>query len=109
MTGIVFSNIMLAVGPTSSRTRPSTSRPMPARRNTPASSAIPFFFNVAWQNDNLHEAVGKTVQDKGFKNVVIVTPNYPGGKDAVSGFKRFYKGHGRRRGLHQARPARLRR
>ena len=22
----------------------------------------PFFFNVAWQNDNLHEAVGKVVQ-----------------------------------------------
>ena len=52
----------------------------------------PFFFNVAWQNDNLHEAVGKYVQDKGFKNVVIVTPNYPGGKDAVAGFTRFYKG-----------------
>jgi branched-chain amino acid transport system substrate-binding protein len=30
------------------------------------------------------------VQDKGYKNVVIVTPNYPGGKDAVSGFKRYY-------------------
>ena len=27
---------------------------------------------------------------KGFKNVLIVTPNYPGGKDAVSGFKRFW-------------------
>ena len=63
-------------------------RPLAVRRR----AVQPFFFNVAWQNDNLHEAMGKYVQDKGFRNVVIVTPNYPGGKDAVSGFKRYYKG-----------------
>ena len=39
-----------------------------------------------------HLDVYKRQQDKGFKNVVIVTPNYPGGKDAVAGFKRYYKG-----------------
>jgi len=52
----------------------------------------PYFFNVAWQNDNLHEAVGKTVTEKGFKKVALIAPNYPAGKDALAGFKRFYKG-----------------
>ena len=52
----------------------------------------PFFFNVAWQNDNLHEAMGKHVADKGYKNVYLVAPNYSGGRDALNGFKRFYKG-----------------
>jgi branched-chain amino acid transport system substrate-binding protein len=52
----------------------------------------PYFFNVAWQNDNLHEAVGKHVAEKGFKNVALVAPNYPAGKDALTGFKRYYNG-----------------
>jgi branched-chain amino acid transport system substrate-binding protein len=52
----------------------------------------PYFFNVAWQNDNLHEAVGKVVMDKGFKKLVLLAPNYPAGKDAIAGFKRYYKG-----------------
>jgi branched-chain amino acid transport system substrate-binding protein len=50
------------------------------------------FFNVAWQNDNLHEAMGQHVQNQGIKNVVLLAPNYPAGKDALNGFKRFYKG-----------------
>lgn len=92
MTGIVFSNIMMAVGPTvfDAKTFYISANAGPSQYA--GEQCNPYFFNVAWQNDNLHEAVGKYVQDKGFKNVVIVTPNYPGGKDAVSGFKRYYKG-----------------
>ncbi len=92
MTGIVFSNIMLAVGPSvfDNKTFYLSANAGPSQYA--GEQCNPFFFNVAWQNDNLHEAVGKVVQDKGFKNVVIVTPNYPGGKDAVAGFKRYYKG-----------------
>jgi len=40
----------------------------------------------------MHEAVGKTVTDKGFKRVALIAPNYPAGKDALTGFKRFYQG-----------------
>jgi len=29
---------------------------------------------------------------KGIKNVLFVAPNYVGGKDAATGFKRYYKG-----------------
>jgi branched-chain amino acid transport system substrate-binding protein len=92
MTGIVFSNIMLAVGPTVFENQTFYISANAGPSQYAGEQCNPFFFNVAWQNDNLHEAVGKVVQDKGFKNVVIVTPNYPGGKDAVSGFKRYYKG-----------------
>src|SRR5574343_1223148 len=92
MTGIVFSNIMLAVGPTVFQNQTFYISANAGPSQYAGEQCNPFFFNVAWQNDNLHEAVGKVVQDKGYKNVVIVTPNYPGGKDAVSGFKRFYKG-----------------
>ena len=50
------------------------------------------YFNVAWQNDNLHEAVGQYVRDQGFKKLYILAPNYPAGQDALTGFKRYYQG-----------------
>jgi len=92
MTGIVFSNVMLAVGPTvfASKTPYISANAGPSQYA--GEQCNPYFFNVAWQNDNLHEAVGKTVMDKGFKKVVVLAPNYPAGKDAITGFKRFYKG-----------------
>src|SRR5574343_1238415 len=92
MTGIVFSNLMLAVGPSvfESKTPYISANAGPSQYA--GEQCNPYFFNVAWQNDNLHEAVGKTVMDKGFKKVVLLAPNYPAGKDAINGFKRFYKG-----------------
>ncbi|MES2534858.1 MAG: ABC transporter substrate-binding protein [Pseudomonadota bacterium] len=92
MTGIVFSNVMLAVGPTvfASKTHFISANAGPSQYA--GDQCNPYFFNVAWQNDNLHEAVGKQVAEKGFKNVVLVAPNYPAGKDALTGFKRYYKG-----------------
>ncbi len=92
MTGIVFSNLMLAVGKPvfDSQTFYVSANAGPSQYA--GADCNPYFFNVAWQNDNLHEAVGKYVNDQGLKNVVLVAPNYPGGKDAMSGFKRFYKG-----------------
>ena len=92
MTGIVFSNLMLAVGPSifNAKTYYISANAGPSQ--FAGEQCNPYFFNVAWQNDSLHEAVGSQVNEKGFKSVVLVTPNYPAGKDALSGFKRYYKG-----------------
>lgn len=92
MTGIVFSNLMLAVGPGifSAKIHYISANAGPSQYA--GEQCNPYFFNVAWQNDSLHEAVGKQVNDKGFKNVALVAPNYPAGKDALTGFKRYYKG-----------------
>jgi branched-chain amino acid transport system substrate-binding protein len=92
LTGIVFSNIMLAVGPAAfgSKTFYVSANAGPSQYA--GEQCNPYFFAVAWQNDNLHEAVGQTVTDKGFKRVALIAPNYPAGKDALTGFKRYYKG-----------------
>ncbi|QDF97377.1 ABC transporter substrate-binding protein [Azoarcus sp. DD4] len=91
-TGVVFSNIMLAVGPAffGSETFYISANAGPSQYA--GAECNPYFFNVAWQNDNLHEAMGKHVQDKAYRKVVLLAPNYPAGKDALAGFKRFYKG-----------------
>ncbi len=92
MTGIVFSNVMLAVGtPTfASKTFYISANAGPSQYA--GEQCNPFFFSASYQNDNMHEAVGKTVTDKGFKRVALIAPNYPAGKDALTGFKRFFKG-----------------
>ena len=56
------------------------------------SSCAANVFSVAWQNDGAAEATGKYVQDKGYKKVFLMAPNYQAGKDMLTGFKRFYKG-----------------
>ena len=92
MTGIVFSNILLTVGQPifKSKTFYVSANAGPAQYA--GEQCNPYFFSVAAQNDNLPEAIGKYVQDKRFKKVVLIAPNYAGGNDAMIGFKRFYQG-----------------
>lgn len=92
MTGVVFSNVMLAVGQPifESKTFYISANAGPSQYA--GEQCNPYFFNVAWQNDNLHEAVGATVTRQGKQKVALLAPNYPAGKDALAGFKRYYKG-----------------
>ena len=92
MTGVVFSNVMLAVGKPifDSKTFYISANAGPSQ--FAGALCNPYFFSASYQNDNMHEAVGKTVQDKGFKKVALLAPDYPAGKDALAGFKRFFKG-----------------
>jgi branched-chain amino acid transport system substrate-binding protein len=92
LTGIVFSNVMLAVGPPTFQSKTFYVSANAGPSQLAGEQCNPYFFSASWQNDNLHEAVGKTVTDKGFKRVALLAPNYPAGKDALTGFKRFYKG-----------------
>jgi branched-chain amino acid transport system substrate-binding protein len=92
MTGIVFSNVAIAVVPKvvqdgviyiSANAGPSL---------LAGKGCDPNYFNVAYQNDNIDEVVGKYVTEAGFKNVYLLAPNYPAGKDHLAGFKRYYEG-----------------
>ena len=92
MTGIVFSNLMLAVGPPVLQSNTFYVSANAGPSQYAGEQCSPYFFSASYQNDNMHEAVGKTVQDKGFRRVALLAPNYPAGKDALTGFKRFFKG-----------------
>ena len=94
VTGVIWSNILLALADTVLKDRRgvflvnSNAGPSElAGRN-----CHPNFFSVSWQNDNTHEAMGQHVQSSGVKRAYIMAPNYAAGKDALTGFKRFYKG-----------------
>lgn len=92
VTGIIWSNLALAVVPTVTRAGKFYISPNSGPSQLAGKGCQENYFNVAWQNDNLHEGMGQHVTDKGFKKLYILAPNYPGGKDGLTGFKRFYKG-----------------
>ncbi|NQW02031.1 MAG: ABC transporter substrate-binding protein [Rhodospirillales bacterium] len=92
VTGIVWSNLALAVVPTVTKAGKFYLSPNAGPSKLAGAGCDKNYFNVAWQNDNLHEAAGQYVSDKAHKNVYIMAPNYPAGKDALAGFKRYYKG-----------------
>ena len=92
MTGIVFSNVMLAVGAPTFQSKTFYISANAGPSQFAGEQCNPYFFSASYQNDNMHEAVGKVVTDKGFRRVALIAPNYPAGKDAIAGFKRFFKG-----------------
>jgi len=96
MTGIIWSNLAIAVVPKVVREGIFYISPNAGPALLAGKACHENYFNVAWQNDNLHEAMGQYVKEMGFKKVFILAPNYPAGKDALRGFKRFYtdKPHG---------------
>ncbi|MBF0334800.1 MAG: ABC transporter substrate-binding protein [Alphaproteobacteria bacterium] len=92
MTGIVFSNVAMATVPKLVRDGIVYVSPNAGPSALAGKGCHPNYFNVAWQNDNQHEAIGKYVSDRGFKRLFILAPNYPAGRDALAGFKRYYTG-----------------
>lgn len=92
LTGIVYSNVMLAVGPPAfaSKTFYISAAAGPAA--FAGERCNKYFFGLAWQNDGQSEAAGSYLTSKNFKKVFILAPNYTGGKENLEGFKRYFKG-----------------
>jgi branched-chain amino acid transport system substrate-binding protein len=91
-TGIIFSNLMLATMPSFERGQVYYVSANAGPSQLAGKQCNPFFFSASYQNDGQHEAMGHYVEAKGFKNVYLMAPNYPAGKDGLNGFKRFYGG-----------------
>ena len=92
MTGIIFSNIAMAVVPAAVRQGVFYLSPNAGPSALAGAGCHENYFNVAWQNDNLHEAAGAHANTAGYANSFILAPNYPAGQDALAGYKRFYEG-----------------
>ena len=92
LTGIIWSNLALAVVPAATAQGKFYLSPNAGPTQLAGKGCHENYFNVAWQNDNLHEAAGAHANASGFKNAFILAPNYPAGQDALKGFKRLYEG-----------------
>ncbi len=91
-TGPIASNVALAVAPTlfAAKVPYLSSNAGPSQLAGAQCNA--YFFGTAYQNDQFHEAAGQFAADQKFGRMVLIAPNYPAGKDSLTGFKRKFKG-----------------
>jgi branched-chain amino acid transport system substrate-binding protein len=93
LTGLIWSNIAMAVVPAVTAQGKFYLSPNAGPSGLAGKGCNKNYFNVSWQNDAFNEAAGAWASDNGINNVFLLAPNYPAGKDMIAGFKRFYKGN----------------
>jgi branched-chain amino acid transport system substrate-binding protein len=92
VVGPIFSNILQAM------LKPVTDggailiSPNAGTSNFAGKDCNPNLFVTSYQNDQVHEVLGKYAQDNGVKTAFIMAPNYQAGKDSLAGFKHYFKG-----------------
>ncbi len=92
VVGPIFSNILQAIQKPVTDSKAFLISPNAGTSNYAGKQCHQNMFVTSYQNDQNHEVLGKYAQDKGFKRVMLLAPNYQAGKDALAGFKRHFKG-----------------
>ena len=92
VVGPIFSNILQAIHKPVVDSRTFLISPNAGPSSYAGKECSPFFYVTSYQNDQVHEILGKVAQDRGYKRVYVMVPNYQAGKDSVAGFKLDYKG-----------------
>lgn len=91
-TGVVFSNVAGAIVPdivdnggifVSANAGPSNLAGKECHKN---------YFVMSWLTDTMQGSAGQNANSLGYKRAFVLAPNYVAGKDAIEGFKRFFKG-----------------
>jgi branched-chain amino acid transport system substrate-binding protein len=92
VVGPIFSNILLAIQKPVVEAKTFLISPNSGPSGLAGKACSSYVFVTSYQNDQVHEVLGKVAQDRGYKRVYLLVPNYQAGKDAVAGFKLDYKG-----------------
>src|SRR5258707_14150803 len=92
VVGPIFSNILLAIHKPVIDNKTFLISPNAGPSSYAGKECSPFFYVTSYQNDQVHEILGKVAQDRGYKRVYLLVPNYQAGKDSAAGFKLDYKG-----------------
>jgi len=92
VVGPIFSNILLAIHKPVIDNKTFLISPNAGPSSYAGKECSPFFYVTSYQNDQVHEILGKVAQDRGYKRVYLLVPNYQAGRDSAAGFKLDYKG-----------------
>src|ERR1700684_1722772 len=92
VVGPIFSNILQAIHKPVTDSKTFLISPNAGPSSYAGKNCSPFFYVTSYQNDQVHEILGKVAQDRGYKRVYVMEPNYQAGKDSAAGFKLDFKG-----------------
>src|ERR1700743_1961440 len=79
VVGPIFSNILLAIHKPGIDTNTFLISPNAGPSSYAGKECSPFFYVTSYQNDQVHEILGKVAQDRGYKRVYLLVPNYQAG------------------------------
>src|SRR3954464_15702143 len=92
VVGPIFSNILAAIMKPVTEGGAILISPNAGTSNFAGRECNPNFFVTSYQNDQVFAVAGKYAQDAGLRKAFIMAPNYQAGRDALAGFKAYYKG-----------------
>src|SRR3974390_3892096 len=92
VVGPIFSNILQPIHKPVPDPKTFLINPNAGPSSYAGKNCSPFFYVTSYQNDQVHEILGKVAQDRGYKRVYLLVPNYQAGRDSAAGFKLDYKG-----------------
>ena len=92
VSGIIWSNVMLAVAPSVTGAGTFMIGTNAGPHDLAGKLCNEMFFTTSWQNDQTPEAMGQYMSEQGINDVYLMAPNYAAGKDMLTGFKRTFKG-----------------
>src|ERR1044072_1321902 len=92
VVGPIFSNILQAIHKPVTESKTFLISPNAGPSSYAGKECSPFFYVTSYQNDQVHEILGKGAQARGYKHMDLLVPNYQAGKDSVAGFKLDFKG-----------------
>ena len=92
VVGPIFSNILQAIHKPVTESKTFLISPNAGPSSYAGKDCNPFFYVTSYQNDQVHQILGKVAQDRGYKRMYLMVPNYQAGRDSVAGFKLDYKG-----------------
>src|SRR5215510_2683220 len=92
VVGPIFSNILQAIHKPVIDTKTFLISPNAGPSSYAGKNCSPFFYVTSYQNDQVHQVLGKVAQDRGYKRAYLMVPNYQAGRDSVAGFKLDFKG-----------------
>lgn len=92
VVGPIFSNVLQAIFKPVTDAGAILISPNAGTSNFAGKECNANFFVTSYQNDQAFGVAGKYAQDAGLKKLFLIAPNYQAGRDALAGFKSFYKG-----------------
>ena len=91
-TGTVFSNVASAVVPDIVDNGAIFVSPNAGPSNLAGKECHKNYFVMSWLTDTMQGSAGQNATALGYKKAFVLAPNFTAGKDAIEGFKRFFKG-----------------
>jgi len=92
LTGYIWSNVLLASLPSAVAAKTFIISANAGPSQIAGEQCSPWFFSTSWQGDQVPQAIGEYLNQKGVKTVFLIAPNYAAGKDVVAGVKANFKG-----------------